>query len=613
MKVHDLISGSEVELPTTGVHSGRYRLSKACILNGNVQLSAGSILWRVGAGSARYSPKESPDQGVTVRFMCPSGPAAASNVVEQAIAAVIGTHALEQIDETLPSPLLPSALRELVEMSEPGPDLEHALASGQWDEISTRPRLDMHYIPETVPVARAKRVQASAVEHLSQHSELWVRRLITGVVPGKVLARVSEDDHAIYENVVFARLLDHCLRWLNTRISEVRAIEDSQRNAMNLEKGDAIHRLLSDRICGLWGKAWFNEPVDTKKTRDTLARLERMRTHIQRLRRTGVYTRVPRSARVPIRLRATNIFQYDKRYRELRPLWDAFASISARDQEDDVVRYKAMEGRQASFSAYVLLLLKHALRDMGAKPLDDARLKHRIGPWEVRIDTHSSGELKAHISLDGHLLKSRTLVLFLMKEGELECVHPDRSLFFAEDLLAGGLSSSDEQDSRVLNPFRFFAVEHLRHLLECDLGSIFLAQYPPLINRPIASVRDQLINARPDVFKRHGNELVVLPIASSQEQLLIEVINAACAGHPEMGKQLRNAVGVGQWVMRCRACGAASRPQDFAADERSMKLSCPSCKLETIVKTAPDRCMVSGFAGLRQGFDFNGGVEIQIS
>lgn len=92
MKVHDLISGSEVELPTTGVHSGRYRLSKACILNGNVQLSAGSILWRVGAGSARFSPKENPDQGVTVRFMCPSDRAEASNVVEQAIAAVIGTH-----------------------------------------------------------------------------------------------------------------------------------------------------------------------------------------------------------------------------------------------------------------------------------------------------------------------------------------------------------------------------------------------------------------------------------------------------------------------------------------------------------------------------------------
>jgi hypothetical protein len=257
----------------------------------------------------------------------------------------------------LPSPLLPSVLRDRIELIDPEPELERALATGQWDEISVRPRLDMHYVPETLPVARVKRVQASAIENLSQHSELWARRNISGVVPAKVLARVSEDDHAIYENIVFARLLDGCAQWLNGRIAEVRKIADGQSEALEFEKGDERHRLLRERICALWGKAWFSEAEDTQATRETLERLEHMKSHVERLRRTGVYKRVSRSTKVPLALRPTNIFQHDKRYRELRPLWDALAAANSRDQISETVRYQTLAARQAAFLRYVLLLI----------------------------------------------------------------------------------------------------------------------------------------------------------------------------------------------------------------------------------------------------------------
>ncbi len=615
MRVYDLIAGQEVDLPSTGISSGRYRLTRACLLNGEVKLPRGATLWRTGEETASLTPEDQPNLRVPIRFANAPGQSTAHSVVDLSIAAVVENWSVEADAGNLPSPLLPSVLRDRMELMDPEPELERALATGQWDEISVRPRLDMHYVPETLPVARAKRVQASAVEHLSQHSELWARRSISGVVPSKVLARVSEDDHAIYENVVFARLLDGCAHWLNGRIAEVRAIADGQIMAMALENSEERHRLLRHRICALWGTAWFNEAEDTQTTRDTLQRLEKMKSKVERLRRAGVYRRVPRSARVALRLRPTNIFQYDKRYRELRPLWDALATASTKDRVSETERYQSFAARQAAFHSYVLLLLCHALRDMRAVRVGTTELHYRVGPWDVQIETEDIGEVRLKVLACGKLLQTRTMVLLLTKEDEAACRDPIRSLFYAEDLMAEGPINNEGGDPNVLNPFRFFAVERIRNMLEHILGDIFLSQYPPAIARLIPSVRDRLCDERRDVFRRQGNGIIVLPTVRSDELQSSRLITEACAGTAGIESDLRYAIGIGQWLTRCRSCGVDAKPQELNADERSLRLVCSECRLETIVKTAPVRQLQSGFADfadVSSDFTVSGGVVIDL-
>lgn len=612
MKVYDLISGQKVDLPSSGIASGRYRLTQACVFNEEVKLLRGDILWRLGDGLISLAPEEQPDFRFSGRFGMAPGQAVAHRVVGLSIAAVVDSWSVEAEASRLPSPLLPSVLRDRMELMDPEPELERALATGQWDEISARPRLDMHYVPETLPVARAKRVQASAVEHLSQHSELWARRTISGVVPAKVLARVSEDDHGIYENVVFARLLDSCANWLNGRIADVRDIVDGQSMALKLEKSDERHRLLRDRVCSLWGKAWFSGAKDSPGTSETLERLEKMKSNVERLRRTGVYWRVPRSAKVPLKLRPTNIFQYDKRYRELRPLWDALASASFKDQVSESERYQSLSARQAAFHRYVLLLLCHALRDMGAARVAIAALHYRVGPWDVQIDTEDIGEVRIKVLACGKLLRTRTLVLLLTKEDEVICHDPNRSLFYAEDLLAVGSITDDDQDARVLNPFRFFGVERIRQALERDLADIFLEEYPARVSRVPSSIRSRLSGAAGDIFKLHGDGLVVVPSSRLPAPVLEKLVSDACQGHQETKAHLRYAIGLGQWLVKCRACGVCASADAMSADERALRLVCPSCRLETTVKTSPTRSMSSAFPGERHGFDFCGGVEIDL-
>jgi len=612
VKVYDLISGQEVDLPSAGVSSGRYRLTQACIFNEEINLRRGDILWRLGDGLLSLAPGENPGFRISGRFAKAPDQAAAHSIVGLSIAAVVESWSVEADASRLPSPLLPSVLRDRMELMNPEPELERALATGQWDEISARPRLDMHYVPETLPVARAKRVQASAVEHLSQHSELWARRNISGVVPAKVLARVSEDDHAIYENIVFARLLDICAHCLNGRIAEVRDIADGQSMALKLEKSDERHRLLRDRVCSLWGKAWFSDAEDSLATAETLERLEKMRSNVERLRRTGVYRRVPRSAKVPLKLRPTNIFQYDKRYRELRPLWDAFASASIKDRVSESERYRSLAARQAAFQRYVLLLLCHALRDIGATRGGITELHYRVGPWDVQIDTEDIGEVRIRVFACGKLLRTRTLVLLLTKEDEAVCHDPNRSLFYAEDLAAVGSITDDDQDSRVLNPFRFFGVERIRQALERDLADIFLAEYPARVPRVPSSVRSRLSGAAGDIFKQHGDGLLVVSSSRLPAPDLEKLVTDACQGHQETKAHLRYAIGLGQWLVKCRACGVCASADAMSADERALRLVCPSCRLETTVKTSPTRSMRSAFPGDRHGFEFCGGVEIDL-
>lgn len=613
MKVYDLSIGAEVDLPSTGIHSGRYRLTQNCVLNGEVKLSRDSILWRSGEDTASLTSKDQPDIRVPVRFTYSPLKLASRSVVALSIAAVVDGWSADGNASDLPSPILPSVLRDHMEMMHPEPDLEHALASGQWDEVSVRPRLDMHYVAETLPVARAKRVQASAVEHLSQHSELWARRSISGVIPAKVLARVSEDDHAIYENVVFARLLDGCARWLDGRISEVRAIKDGQRIAMQLEKGEEKHRLLTSRICALWGRAWFSAVEDSQATRDTLDRLERMRAHIERLRRSGVYTRIPRSTRVPLTLRPTNIFQYDKRYKEMRPFWDSLVNARAREKISETVRYEALAVRQAAFLRYMLLLILYALRDIGATEIGSSGRQHRVGPWDLEIDAERTGEVRIMIRSCGKLLRERTLVLLLTKEDELVCGDPNRSLFYAEDLMAESSIADEDQDPRVINPFRFFAVERVRQILEQDFCSIFLAEYPPVVKQVPAGIRHKLSSLAYFIFRPHGDRLFVLPSSKAPASILQGWVSDTCGSHPEAVAQLRYAIGLGQWLVRCRACGVKASEHDMSADERALRLVCHSCRLETTVKTSPARSMTSHYAGGRSGFEFCGGVEVQLS
>jgi len=124
--------------------------------------------------------------------------------------------------KSLQSPLLPAAVIDAELDLLPFEDmLQRVLEAGHLHEIAHHPRLDIRYVEETTDIARAKRLAKGALVHLASHSECWQRQTLSGVVPKKVKARFSEDDYQIYENRVFARLIDKLHRHMQSRIRTV--------------------------------------------------------------------------------------------------------------------------------------------------------------------------------------------------------------------------------------------------------------------------------------------------------------------------------------------------------------------------------------------------------
>ncbi|MFD2838681.1 hypothetical protein ACFS3C_25435 [Azotobacter vinelandii] len=132
----------------------------------------------------------------------------------QATAAELLSKAIATIDadmqpSSLMSPLMPAAIIDAQSHLLPFEErLLDVVQHGHLHQISQRPRLDLRYENEVADVARARRLDKGALVHLASHSECWQRQTLSGVIPKKVLARFSEDDYGIYENLVYARLLD---------------------------------------------------------------------------------------------------------------------------------------------------------------------------------------------------------------------------------------------------------------------------------------------------------------------------------------------------------------------------------------------------------------------
>ena len=138
-----------------------------------------------------------------------------------------------EANKKLISPMLPATVIDSESRLLPLEELlEDTLSKGHLHQISRNPRLDIRYAVEVTDVARAKRLAKGALVHLASHSECWQRQTLSGIVPKKVKARFSEDDFNIYENIVYARLLDKLDRHVNLRINTIERLNDTLEEAL---------------------------------------------------------------------------------------------------------------------------------------------------------------------------------------------------------------------------------------------------------------------------------------------------------------------------------------------------------------------------------------------
>lgn len=165
----------------------------------------------------------------------------------------------------LVSPVIPAEIAKSLEPTELQIALNRVLSLGHLQAIAKAPRITMRYDEELLPVSRVKRTANNYQRHLAAHSECWQQRTFIGIVPSKLRAKISEDEVYIYENRVFARLLDHLERFLRTLIAQVKQLNEAMRQGLDLEGSSSLHRSLRHSVCETWGESFKDNEAEQLK------------------------------------------------------------------------------------------------------------------------------------------------------------------------------------------------------------------------------------------------------------------------------------------------------------------------------------------------------------
>lgn len=349
-----LTGGQHSSLPEL-IDSGRYAIDASGLtLNGHTANFSG-VLVSDGGVSCRLDDTQH-------EFIQPRpGQEDETRLLEEAITTL---SAGADDDISMLSPLMPAAIVDRQSILLP---CEQALLAvvqqGHLQQISQRPRLDLHYQDEVADVARARRLAKGALVHLASHSECWQRQTFGGVVPKRVLAQFSEDDFNIYENRVYARLLDKIERHLYHRLCTLKSLQATLAQALEFYQSPEVSYRLRHEVCRLWGMTYDEGATEgaSRQLNATLQTLEQLFRVVSGLRQSGLYLRVSRTAQVVDGIHMTNILSHDPHYRHLPLLW---AQLTNGVQPENLPQQRVGVNQTlaAAYARYAGLVLRHALR-----------------------------------------------------------------------------------------------------------------------------------------------------------------------------------------------------------------------------------------------------------
>lgn len=244
-------------------------------------------------------------------------------------------------------------------------DIKNALPYAKG--ICTNPRLQLRTKYELMDVELAKRITSHSMQHLAAHSEHWKARTITGLVPKRIIARTSEDNLNIYENLFFGKVINTALYLVAKKqrdtmqaLSQKAAIIDWNKYSKELwdpKKIVLLQKMFPD----------FNQD-DIEFTQLELQEYQKLLEKIERGLTTIVSSQFYKSLETvniknfPLPVRATNILKMDSRYRKILKLW---TQLQACQKQVSAGFEGSLIDPSRCYVSYVALLLIYGLYNEG--------------------------------------------------------------------------------------------------------------------------------------------------------------------------------------------------------------------------------------------------------
>lgn len=202
-------------------------------------------------------------------------------------------------------------------------DIDKALDYTQrLPHVFYKPKQHLKQVNEIRPAAVASRIGQESIRYLASHSEHWKGIKANGLIPERLLARVLEEDLAIYENKAAKTLVDEFMRTvtrlrLETMDCQLQINMDDSHSVSSEQKSyfkakDALLKGLDDE------DLYIQQEILAEQTE----KLSKILDLLSECKSTQLYRALRRSAPIRGKLKQTNIFMKDKYYKYVYKLWN---------------------------------------------------------------------------------------------------------------------------------------------------------------------------------------------------------------------------------------------------------------------------------------------------
>jgi hypothetical protein len=244
-------------------------------------------------------------------------------------------------------------------------------------QIADKPRSFIKTVEETTPIETAKKISHMAISKLSRDSKDWNSRSLTMVRPKNIAAEINEETLNIYENRVVVSLVK---RLLSAVYSKRVDVEEKLQKARATASEKAINSVLG--INSLTSSAWSfstyqkalwnslrngggdNAEKELDDYKELLRTLEHLSSCLSRFLASPLYRELAKLKRVPSPIQRTNIFIYDRRYKEAYNLWKILDQDAAQSKSPEK-SINENEDLYPDYFLYCALSICYSLVDMG--------------------------------------------------------------------------------------------------------------------------------------------------------------------------------------------------------------------------------------------------------
>jgi len=465
----------------------------------------------------------------------------ALNITFDAIAHIIDKYEDNSIVKF--SHLLPPEVAEFIAPTDLDQAIMTGFSDGVFQTINQRPRMSMRYDVEIMATSRVKRYASNYQAHLVAHSECWQQRTFTGIIPKKLKGQVSEDEIVIYENKVYARLIDNLLRYLAGSQARIQQILDVIAEFGKIDGQNNIHHYIT-QITKDWGRAYETDDVRelAQKSKEQMDIVQQYRAKLIQMKNGVLYRSIPQNLQVGIALKPTNILAHDDNYRRLAAIWRTWSKVSAKKRLNPQQTLAMKQKRQLDYTQYVSTIINQIFTDIGWKTNTDMTSIDINSNLSIKVDKPQQGCFE--FRHDNHNIARFIVNTEPLQVNDLPLSYDDKTFIIAPQLRAFQCPDTIVE----LSPLNLHGKEVLSRLIVKSVWRWLLSVFiEPLLDKLPTPIEHALSD----------NRSIYTPLTQEKVNIINKQANKALVAKIE----LKNAIAT--FVRHCPYCGKEGDKHSF--------------------------------------------------